>query len=388
MRRYRAMVLACALLVGLGVGVMLSAGRGLLSRSRAAESAEPQPGQREAMFYESFPDGRVQCQMCPRRCSILPGQRGFCRNRENRDGTLYSVVYGRPCSLSIEPIEKAPFFHFLPGRSRLCVATVGCNLSCKYCQNWQISQRPLEEVRYREVLPSQVVHLAKQHELPIICFTFAEPVTFYEYMYDTAKLARRAGIKTAVVSNGYINPKPMKKLLTVVDAVKIDLKAFTEEFYREVSGGTLQPVLESIKTVRESDVHLELVNLVVPGYNDDPQQVRQMCGWIVENVGPDVPLHFTRFTPLYKMKQVEMTPVSTLEKLAGIAEEVGLHHIYVGNVPGHAHNSSYCPGCGERLIHRVGFHVLENKIENGKCPHCGREVSGVWKVSGQGESNE
>ncbi len=383
--------IARAILVGLAAVAVAAAvliGAGSEARSRpAAPSDEPGPAQREAMFYQAFPDGRVQCQMCPRRCSILPGQRGFCRNRENRDGTLYSVVYGRPCSLSIEPIEKAPFYHFLPGRERLCVATVGCNLTCKYCQNWQISQKPLEEVSYRETSPSELVEVADRNDIPIICFTFAEPVTFYEYMYDTAKLARKAGIKTAVVSNGYINPEPLRKLLTVVDAVKIDLKAFTEEFYREVSGGTLQPVLESIKTVHESGRHLELVNLVVPTYNDDPEKVRQMCRWIKDSVGPDVPLHFTRFTPMYKMKHIEMTPVSTLEKLRQIARDVGLHAVYVGNVPGHEYNSTYCPECGERLINRVGFHVVENRIEDGRCPHCGHEIAGVWKVTAPGEQN-
>ena len=367
--------LAVVLLVTVHVCLVFSPGL-------QAQEAE----EREAMFYEKMPDGRVQCNLCPRRCVIAEGQRGVCRNRENRNGTLYSIVYGKPCTVTVEPIEKAPFFHFLPGKWRLCVATVGCNLSCKYCQNWQISQRTIEEVRYSEVSPAQLVAQAKQRDVPIICFTFSEPTNFYEYMYDTAKLAHEAGIMTAVVSNGYISREPLEKLLPVIDAYKVDLKGFTEQFYEEITGGRLAPVLDTLKTVHQSGTHLEIVNLVVPTHNDDPETIRQMCQWIKENIGVEHPIHFTRFFPQYRMKNLPATPVSTIETAAEIAREVGLHYVYVGNVPGHPYNSTFCPQCRKRIIHRAGFHVMENKITDGKCSYCGHDIPGVWSVGDTAEA--
>jgi len=380
-RRVTVLLAAATMAIAAGLFVALPAEKpDAVSQPTPAEPTQAPAGEREAMFYEKFPDGRVQCHICPRTCVIMPGQRGFCRNRENRDGTLYSVVYGKPCTLSIEPIEKAPFNHFLPGQMRLCVATVGCNLTCKYCQNWQISQKPLEEVRYQEIAPADLVAQAKKSGIPIICFTFSEPITFYEYMYDTAKLAHEAGIKTAMVSNGYINPEPLKKLLTVMDAVKIDLKGFTPEFYRDVTGGTLDPVLETLKVVHQSGRHLEIVNLVVPTQNDDPATIRKMCQWIKDNIGVEHAIHFTRFFPMYRMTRLPATPVSTLEGAAKIAREVGLQYVYIGNVPGHEYESTFCPECGKRLIYRVGLNVLENKLQDGKCPYCGHKIPGVWSL--------
>ncbi|MGQ9708668.1 MAG: AmmeMemoRadiSam system radical SAM enzyme, partial [bacterium] len=298
-------------------------------------------GYHEAGWYKRLGNKVVQCELCPRRCVISPGKRGFCRVRENRNGVLYSLVYGRPCSINREPIEKAPFFHFLPGRERLTLATVGCNQRCRYCQNWEISQASPEEVPSQNLSPEQVVALAERLQLPVICFTYTEPVVFYEYTLDIARLAKAKGIKTAVVSGGYINPLPLKELCSVVDAIKIDLKGFTPEFYQQVCGSSLEPVLEACKTVCQSGCHLELVNLVVPGYNDDTATIRKMGIWIKENLGDTIPLHFTRFHPDYRLKDSPATPVATLERAIRVARRCGLKFVYIGNVPGHRDECTY-----------------------------------------------
>ncbi len=333
----------------------------------------------EARYYRKLENKMVQCELCPRRCVISPGKRGFCRVRENRNGTLYSLVYGKPCSINREPIEKAPFFHFLPGALRLTLATVGCNQRCKYCQNWEISQATPEAVPSQEMTPEQVVALAEKLNLPIICFTYTEPVVFFEYMIDIARLARARGIKTAVVSGGYINPEPLRELCSVVDAIKIDLKGFTPEFYRTVCGSSLEPVLTAIKTVAQTSCHLELVNLVVPGFNDDTTTIRQMCSWIKENCGDTIPLHFTQFHPDYQLQNAPVTPVKTLKKAIAIARQTGLKYVYIGNVPGDQDENTYCPKCGSLLIRRQGYTVLENNIVNGKCKFCKTPISGVWR---------
>jgi len=335
-------------------------------------------GLTEARWYKKLGNRMVQCELCPRRCVISPGKRGFCRVRENRNGVLYSLVYSQPCAINREPIEKAPFFHFLPGRERLTLATVGCNQRCKYCQNWEISQAKPEDVPTRTMTPDQVVALADQLHLPIICFTYTEPMVFYEYMYDIAVRARAKGIRTAVVTGGYVNPEPLRELCRVVDAIKIDLKGFTPEFYQEVCGSTLKPVLTAAQTVARAGVHLELVNLVVPGYNDDSTTIMKMCQWIKDSLGDTVPIHFTRFHPDYKLLNSPATPVTTLERAVRIAKRVGLQYVYIGNVPGHPAENTYCPHCGRKLIGRQGFTVTENNIVNGRCRFCQAKISGVW----------
>jgi pyruvate formate lyase activating enzyme len=333
---------------------------------------------KEASFYRKLDDQEVECRLCPRECLLEHGDIGDCQVKINVEGTLYSLVYGKPCSLSVEPIEKAPLFHFKPGHTRLCVATVGCNLRCKYCQNWQISQAKVDEVEYRPLTPAQVVELAVVNGVQSICFTFSEPIVFYEYLYDIAVLARERGLMTSIVSNGYINPKPLRQLLQVLDAVKIDLKAFSEEFYEEVNLGELEPVLDSLKIVKEEGVWLEIVNLVVPTLNDDLEEIRRMCTWVKEELGDDVPLHFTRFFPQYKLTELPATPVETLEQAYKTAREVGLKYVYIGNVPGHPGNFTFCPSCGEQLITRHGFFVFGNSLDAGRCPACGAEIAGYW----------
>lgn len=333
----------------------------------------------EARYYRKLTNRSVQCELCPRRCLILPGKRGFCRVRENRHGTLYTLVYGKPCAMNREPIEKAPFFHFLPGAQRLTLATVGCNQRCKYCQNWEISQATPEEVPAQELTPEEVVSLAEKLQLPIICFTYTEPMVFFEYMVDIARLARKKGIKTAVVSGGYVNPEPLRELCSVVDAIKIDLKGFTPEFYRTVCGSTLEPVLEAIKTVVRSSCHLELVNLVVPHFNDDTATIRKMCQWIKENGGDTIPLHFTQFYPDYRLQNAPVTPVATLERAIAIARSTGLKFVYIGNVPGHKDESTLCPNCHRILIQRQGYSIVKNNLVNGKCQFCGSSIPGIWR---------
>lgn len=320
----------------------------------------------------------VQCNLCPHRCIIADGERGRCRVRENRGGHLYSMVYGNPCAVHVDPIEKKPFYHFLPTAAAFSIATAGCNLSCLYCQNWSISQVPPEKTQNINLPPADVVRYALQYEAPVIAYTYSEPTIFYEYMLATARLAREAGLRSVVISAGFINPEPLRELCAAVDAIKIDLKGYDEDFYREVCGGELGPVLEAIRTVYESGIHLEIVNLVVPTLNDDLEQLRALCRWVVETLGPDVPLHFSRFGPMYKLTNLPPTPVETLERAWEIAREEGIKFAYVGNVPGHAANHTYCPACDEVLIRREGFSVQEYHIVDGACEFCGEPIAGVW----------
>jgi pyruvate formate lyase activating enzyme len=299
--------------------------------------------------------------------------------RENRGGALYTLVYGKPVAVGIGPIEKAPFHHFHPGHRRRTIATVGCNLRCQHCHNWHISQREFEEVRYRVLSPQEIVDGVKRDGLNSVSFTYTEPTVFFEYMYDIAKLAQAHGMKTTLVTNGFISPEPLRALLQHMDAVRVDLKGFTEEFYQEISGASLAPVLRTLKIIQEEGVWLEIINLIIPTLNDCPDEIRAMCEWILENLGPDVPLHVNRFHPAFKMTHLPPTPVETLEMAHGIAREVGINFVTIGNLPGHRYDSTFCPSCGERLIHRVGMSVIANNIEGGRCKFCGREIPGVWE---------
>jgi pyruvate formate lyase activating enzyme len=320
----------------------------------------------------------VQCNLCPHRCVIADGERGDCRVRENRGGRLYSMVYGNPCAVHVDPIEKKPFYHYLPTAAAFSLATAGCNLRCLYCQNWTISQVSPEQTDNADLPPEAVVRYAQQYEAPVIAYTYSEPTIFYEYMLATAQLAREAGLRNVVISAGFINPDPLRELCAAVDAIKIDLKGYDEDFYREVCGGELGPVLEAIRVVCESGIHLEVVNLVVPTLNDSLDQLRALSRWLAQDLSPDVPLHFSRFHPQYKLTNLPPTPVETLERAREIALEEGVRFVYVGNVPAHAGNHTYCPVCGETLIVRQGFAVVEYHLDGGSCPTCGEPIPGVW----------
>jgi len=332
----------------------------------------------EAKFYKKEHDSTVQCLLCPRECVISNGKRGFCRNRENRQGILYSLVYAKPTVVDIGPIEKAPLYHFIPAHFRLCLTCSSCNLRCRHCQNWHLSQKSFEELDHHSYSPSQIVQQAKKQGLNSVSFTYTEPTVYYEYLYDISSLAKEARMKTSIVSNGYINREPLLKLLKVLDAVKIDLKGFSEEFYKEVCSASLKPVIESLKTVKTSNVWLEIVNLVVPTLNDDPKMIDEMCRWIKENLGVDTPLHFTRFSPNYKLTHLSPTPVSTLESAYDIAKKNGLRYVYIGNGPGHIHNSTFCPSCNRKIIHRTHFDILEMNVVGGKCKYCNEKIPGIW----------
>jgi pyruvate formate lyase activating enzyme len=334
---------------------------------------------REAMYYEKLPGNEVECQLCFRECLIAEGERGECTNRINRAGELYSIVYNYPSAIQIDPIEKEPQYHNLPGTEILCLGTAGCNFRCRFCQNWHLSQRRFEEMEAAYCLsPQEVVEEAIKRGIPTISFTYNEPTTFYEYVYDIARLAKQRGLNILWHSNGAMNPEPLRELLRYTDAVTVDLKGFTEKFYKKTSEAELKPVLRTLKIIKEEGVWLEIVNLVVPTLNDDIRDIWRMCEWIRENLGPEVPLHFSRFHPAYRLTDLPATPIATLERAYETARSAGMEYVTIGNVPGHRLNSTFCPQCDRPLIKRMHFQVLENNIENGQCRFCGKPIPGLW----------
>jgi len=329
-------------------------------------------------YFTSLGGGEIQCELCPHRCRVAKGKRGICRVRENRDGKYYSLVYGNPCAVHLDPIEKKPLFHVLPGTGSFSLATAGCNFQCKFCQNWEISQASPEDVYSLDVPPELIVNKAKEMRAHSVAFTYVEPMIFYEYMSDIGILAKKAGLLNVTHSNGFVNPAPLKNLCKVLDAANIDLKGFTENFYRELCGGELTPVLETLKTLRKEKVHLEITNLIIPTKNDEMAVLKEMCLWIKKELGTDIPIHFSRFYPLYRLKTLPPTPVSTLEKAREIALSAGLEYVYVGNIPGHAGENTFCPKCKKMIIQRTGYMVGEINLKDGKCRFCGKPIPGIW----------
>jgi len=335
--------------------------------------------EREAMYWERLPGKEVRCTLCARACLLAEGARGHCRVRANFGGTLRTLVYGKPLSRAIDPIEKKPVFHFLPGSRILSIATAGCSLRCRFCQNWQISQAYPEDAPHIDWSPEQVVAAAVKHRCPSIAFTYTEPTVFYEYMLDTAKLAHAKGIKTVWVTCGYLNEKPLVELSKYLDGANVDLKGFSEKYYNEYCGASLQPVLDTLKVLRRERVYFEITNLVVPGGNDSPEMIREMCEWIRDELGADTPLHFSRYHPDHLMKRPGPTPLSTLVMARDIAREVGIEHVYIGNVTGGGGETTQCPKCHEELIVRERYRLLKNVVREGRCPKCGARLPGVWK---------
>jgi pyruvate formate lyase activating enzyme len=305
-------------------------------------------------------------------------ERGYCGVRENRGGTYYTLVHSRPCSIHTDPIEKKPLFHFLPGTLAYSLATVGCNVECKFCQNWEISQMRPEQAQNFEMPPAEIARMADLDKSASIAYTYTEPVIFTEYMYDCAVAGHQRGVRSVMISNGFIQRDPMRALCQVLDAVKIDLKAFRQEFYTELVNGRLQPVLDTLLLLKSEKKWFEIVYLIIPTKNDDPQELRDLCQWIASNLGLDVPLHFSRFYPQYRLKNVSPTPVKTLNQARDIALAAGLHYVYIGNVPGHEAESTFCPKCHRMVIRRMGYTIIENKIKQGCCPDCGSKIAGVW----------
>jgi len=329
-------------------------------------------------WFTTLDRGEVQCELCPIRCRIPRGKRGICRVRENRDGKCYSLVYGNPCALHLDPIEKRPFFHVLPGTNSLSIATVGCNFQCKFCESWEISQASPEDVYSYDVSPEMVVMKAKEMGAHAVAYAYVEPTIFYEYMLDTAHLVKKGGLLNVMHSNGFINRVPLENLCKVLDAANIDLKGFTDIFYQELCDGHLPPVLETLKTLKRENVHLEITNLIIPTKNDEMSVVREMCLWVKRELGEDTPIHFSRFYPLYKLKHLPPTPVSTLEKARSVALAAGLEYAYISRVPGHEGENTYCPRCKKMIIRRAGFMVVEMNIKGGKCGYCGKPIPGIW----------
>jgi pyruvate formate lyase activating enzyme len=350
----------------------------------------------------------VQCRLCPNNCFLPEGARGKCKVRINYGGKIKTLVYGQAVAVHVDPIEKKPVYHMYPGSLVYSLASPGCSLACKGCQNWEISQiypeqapgtvrvpsalelkflpdgRAYGELLTEEVsalMPADIVKYAKATRSKSIAYTYSEPAVFYEYMYDTAKLAREKGLKNVMVSAGYINPEPLADLLQYMDVVKIDLKGFNEDFYRRYTGGRLEPVKQALLTIKKKRIFAEVVNLVIPGLNDSEADLDALSAWVMENLGPDTPLFFSRFSPNYLLNDVPPTPAATLDRARATAMKRGLRYVYAGNTPGNPGENTYCPKCGRVLVRRHGFAVLEDRLTptGGTCPWDGARVPGIWK---------
>lgn len=374
--------------MGITASALLCGGQGFAFQPKGRKSVKGQIFRNDAPFrpwkwsiegfhYDSNGTD-VQCQVCPNRCILSPGDRSICRSKVNIGGKLYSLTYGNPCSVHVDPIEKKPLFHFFPGSLIFSIATTGCNFRCLNCQNWEISQMRPEDVRHGQLFPADVVREAIRRDTPSIAFTYSEPITYYEYTYDTARIAREAGLKNVLVSNGYINEDPLIELAEYIDGANINLKSFDDRIYQSLNGGSLQPVLDTFKTLHEQGVWFEMTNLVVPTYVDDSDMVKRMCGWILKELGPDYPLHFLRFFPQYKLDRLPPTPVSTLERFRKLAIKEGINYVYLGNVPGNKGCSTFCHNCGKILIERKGYLLTQVNLENGRCRFCHTAIPGRW----------
>ncbi|HZK92849.1 MAG TPA: AmmeMemoRadiSam system radical SAM enzyme [Prolixibacteraceae bacterium] len=333
---------------------------------------------KEGLYWSPTPRG-TKCLICPNECVIKEGESGDCHNRVNKDGKLYSIAYGNPCAVNIDPIEKKPFHHFLPGSKAFSIGTAGCNLACLNCQNWTISQVSPKDTRNYDLMPDKLVAETIASKCQSIAYTYSEPISFFEYTYDSAKLARQEGIKNVLVTAGYINEEPLRNLCKNIDAVRVDLKSFSNDIYMKLSAGALQPVLNSLKTIASLGVWLEIINLVVPGWTDNLDMIKRMCNWLAENGLASYPLHFSRFHPDYKLTQLSATPVGVLTKAREIALAAGLKYVYIGNVPSLDAENTICPKCHDLVIERKGFSILQNNLVKGACKKCGEKIPGVWE---------
>ncbi len=328
----------------------------------------------EALLYEKK-EHSVHCKVCQRRCSISTGKRGYCLTRENIEGTLYTLNYAAASSLAVDPIEKKPLFHFYPGSRVYSLGTVGCNFSCKYCQNWSISQARIDSFKTKYVSPENAVATAKTYNCKSIAWTYNEPTMWLEYTIDSAKLAHKNNLKTIYVTNGYMTPEALELIGPHLDAANIDLKGMSDKFYQELCQARLDPVLENIIAMYDQGIHLEITNLIIPGYNDSDKNISDLVNFLTQEVGKEVPLHFTRFMPHYKMDKVPPTPLEILLKARKMAQDAGLKYVYVGNVPGINGENTCCWNCGELLLERNGYGIGINKLKKtNKCPECGYKI--------------
>lgn len=339
-------------------------------------------GIHNARLWTATENGAVKCNLCGHRCLIPPGQFGVCQVRENIDGELKTHTYDQLISMNVDPIEKKPLFHVLPGSQSMSIATPGCNFRCDFCQNWQISQSPRDgrslASHAQAIPPQKIVDTAVAHDCRSISYTYTEPTIFFELAYDTATLAHEAGLKNCFVSNGFMTPEAVETIAPLLDAINVDLKAFRDETYRDVMGGKLEPVLQCLRELRQADIWVEVTTLVVPGMNESEQELRDIARFIHDELDPAVPWHVSRFHGDYKMSDSLPTPAEAVSRTVKIGMDVGLKHVYSGNMAGRADESTYCPQCGERVIHRQGFFAVNNRLDEGACPDCGETLAGVW----------
>jgi pyruvate formate lyase activating enzyme len=333
--------------------------------------------QKKAMYYEKLDDNKVICKLCPHECILKPGNTGLCNARKNENGDLISMSYGKIVAVHIDPIEKKPLYHFYPGSQTFSIGTAGCNLHCKNCQNSSISQASPMDIEFTDATPEQIVYTAIKNNCNSISYTYTEPTIFYEFMLETAKLAHEKGLKNIIVSNGFINQEPLLELIPYIDAANIDLKCFSDSIYRDITTGSLQPVLNTLKTIKENGVWLEITNLVIPNHTDNLKMIEEMCLWLYDNGFNDVPLHFSRFHSSYKMNDIPVTPLKTLEQAYDIAKENGIKYVYLGNVNSEKRNT-ICPHCNAIVIERNGFEA-NTKDFSGNCQKCGKKINGNWE---------
>ena len=343
----------------------------------AKPASIPWKWSREAMYQAETPKG-VRCLICPNECTLKEGELSECHNRRVYDGKLFTIAYGNPCAIHIDPIEKKPLYHYLPDSNAFSIATAGCNLACLNCQNWTISQSSPEETQNYDLMPPKVIEQTRKYECQSIAYTYSEPITWYEYLYETGLLAREAGIKNVLVSAGYINKDPLLDLCKVIDAANIDLKSMDENIYLKLNAGKLETVLNTLRTMKDEGVWLEITNLVGPSWTDDLDMIKRMCNWLAQNGFDDTPLHFSRFHPQYKLQRLPVTPLLTLEAAKEIAFAEGLKYIYIGNVPGSSDANTICPSCGEILVERSGYTIKSMKVRDGKCSNCSESIPGHW----------
>ncbi len=332
------------------------------------------------MLYSLLEEGKVRCFLCNHQCIISPSKRGICGVRENQNGKLYTLVFGRAISLNVDPIEKKPIFHLFPGSTSFSIATVGCNFRCLQCQNHEISQMPVDEGRIEgsEVSPSKIVSLANDYGCRSISYTYTEPTIYFEYAYETSVLAKQQGIKNIFVTNGYMTEEALRKIQPYLDAANVDLKSFQEDFYKKVCGARLKPVLDNLRLMRSMGIWVEITTLVIPTLNDSENEFEEIAQFIL-SLGPEVPWHISAFYPTYKMLNIPRTPASLLHKARKIGIQAGLRYVYCGNIPGEEGEDTFCPQCGRRVIQRVGFRVIKNDVVGGACRHCHAKVDGLWE---------
>jgi len=365
-------------MLGLGGTLCLPYDRLLASSYPAGVATDLWKWSKEALFAEMTPRG-VRCMICPNECTLKPDELSDCRNRINKNDKLYTIAYGNPCAIHVDPIEKKPLYHFLPASNAFSIATAGCNLACMNCQNWTISQSSPTETTNYDLMPEEVVNQALAYNCQSIAYTYSEPITFFEYTCDSAKIARTKGIKNVLVSAGYIHEEPLRYMAKYIDAANIDLKSFSENIYLRLNAGKLNPVLTTLKVLREEGVWLEITNLIVPSWTDDLDMIREMCQWLSSNGLSDAPLHFSRFHPMHKLTQLPPTPLSTLKAAHKIAIEEGIQFVYIGNVPGTDASNTNCPACNTLLIERKGYKIGKVNIIDGKCSNCKHLIPGVWQ---------